>query len=113
MVERTLEGKDDEKFFLFIDEVQMAKKAVIENEYGSDEVTIYDMLNELKGYGNLDVYVTGSNSKMLSSDIATEFRGRSTQIHVYPLSFKEIYGFYGGNEKDVLEQYMRFDGRLL
>lgn len=88
----------------------MAKKTTLKNEYGSDEVTIYDMLNELKGYRNLDVYVTGSNSKMLSSDIATEFRGRSTQIHVYPLSFKEVYGFYGGNERDVLEQYMRFGG---
>lgn len=110
MFEKTLEGRTDEKFYLFIDEVQMAKKAVIKNEYGSDEVTIYDMLNELKGYKNLDVYVTGSNSKMLSSDIATEFRGRSTQIHVYPLSFKEVYDFYGGNERDVLDQYMRFGG---
>ncbi len=110
MVENTLDNKDDEKFYLFIDEVQMSKKATIKNEYGSDDVTIYDMLNELKGYRNLDVYVTGSNSRMLSSDIATEFRGRSTQIQVYPLSFKEIYGFYGGNERDVLEEYMRFGG---
>ena len=110
MVEKTLEGKNDEKFFLFIDEVQMAKKAVVKNAYGSDEVSIYDMLNELKGYKNLDVYVTGSNSKMLSSDIATEFRGRSTQIHVYPLSFQELYGFYGGDEKDALAAYMRFGG---
>lgn len=110
MVERKLENRDEEKFYLFIDEVQMAKKATVTNEYGSDEVTVYDMLNELKGYRNLDVYVTGSNSKMLSSDIATEFRGRSTQIHVYPLSFREVYGFYGGNEKDVLEQYMLFGG---
>ncbi len=110
MIDKTLTGKDDERFYLFIDEVQMAKKAILKNEYGSDEVSIYDMLNELRGYRNLDVYVTGSNSKMLSSDIATEFRGRSTQIHVYPLSFKEIYGFYGGSEKEVLEQYMRFGG---
>ena len=110
MVEKVLNGKADEKFFLFIDEVQMAKKAVIKNEYGSDEISIYDMLNELRGYKNLDVYVTGSNSKMLSSDIATQFRGRSTQIQVYPLSFKEIYGFYGGNEKNVLDEYMRFGG---
>ena len=110
MVEKSLEDRDDEKFFLFIDEVQMARKTVIKNDYGSDEVSIYDMLNELKGYRNLDVYVTGSNSKMLSSDIATEFRGRSTQIHVYPLSFKEIYGFYSGNEKELLEEYMRFGG---
>ena len=110
MIEKTLKEKEDEKFYLFIDEVQMSKKAVIKNENSSDEVTIYDMLNELRGYKNLDVYVTGSNSKMLSSDIATEFRGRSTQIHVYPLSFQEVYSFYGGNEKDVLEQYMRFGG---
>ncbi len=110
MVEETIGARADEKFYLFIDEVQMSKKATIKNEYGSDEVSIYDMLNELKGYSNLDVYVTGSNSKMLSSDIATEFRGRSTQIHVYPLSFKELYSFYGGSEKDVLEQYMRFGG---
>lgn len=110
MVEKNLKGRIDEKFFLFIDEIQMSKKAVIKNKYGSDEVSIYDMLNELKGYKNLDVYVTGSNSKMLSSDIATEFRGRSTQINVYPLSFKELYDFYGGNERTVLEQYMRFGG---
>ncbi len=110
MVEETIGARADEKFYLFIDEVQMSKKATIKNEYGSDEVSIYDMLNELKGYSNLDVYVTGSNSKMLSSDIATEFRGRSTQIHVYPLSFKELYSFYGGSEKDALEQYMRFGG---
>ncbi len=110
MVEKIINDKKNEKFYLFIDEVQMSKKTTIKNEYGSDEVSIYDMLNELKGYSNLDVYVTGSNSKMLSSDIATEFRGRSTQIHVYPLSFKEIYSFYGGNEKDVLEEYMRFGG---
>ncbi len=110
MVEKTIEGRKNEKFYLFIDEVQMSKKTTIKNEHGSDEVTIYDMLNELRGYNNLDVYVTGSNSKMLSSDIATEFRGRSIQIHVYPLSFKELYSFYGGNEKDILEVYMRFGG---
>lgn len=110
MVEKALVGKDEEKFYLFIDEVQMSKNVIIKNEYGKDEVTIYDMLNELKGYKNLDVYVTGSNSKMLSSDIATQFRGRSTQIHVYPLSFKEIYSFYGGSETETLQEYMRFGG---
>ncbi len=110
MVEKKLADRESEKFYLFIDEVQMSKKAVLKNEYGSDEVSIYDMLNELRGYKNLDVYVTGSNSKMLSSDIATEFRGRSTQIHVYPLSFKELYDFYGGSEREVLEEYMRFGG---
>lgn len=101
-----LVNTSNEKHYLFIDEVQMAKKVTIED----NEVTIYDMLNELKDYKNLDVYVTGSNSKMLSSDIATEFRGRSTQIHIYPLSFYEFYSFYKGNEKEALDQYMLFGG---
>ena len=79
----------DEKYYLFIDEIQMSIKA-IDKENGDIEVTVYDMLNELRSYKNLDVYVTSSNSKMLSTDILTEFRGRSTQIHVYPLSFWRI-----------------------
>ena len=69
-----LENKN-EKFYLFVDEVQLTKK-VTDHENGDIDVTIYDMLNELKAYKNLDVYVTGSNSKGLSNDIATEFRGR-------------------------------------
>ena len=73
------------------------------------------MLNELKAYKNLDVYVTGSNSKGLSKDIATEFRGRATQVHVYPLSFKEFYSFVGGDEQKALDAYMLYGGmpRLL
>lgn len=109
-VETIVETNDTQKYYLFIDEIQMSKNVIIKNEYGDNEVTIYDMLNELKGYNNLDVYVTGSNSKMLSYDIATEFRGRSTQIHVYPLSFSEVYSYYGGYEKDVLDKYMLFGG---
>lgn len=54
------------------------------------------MLNELKAYKNLDVYETGRNSKALSSDIATELKGRATQIHVYPLPLGEFYSFVGG-----------------
>ena len=78
-------SRSDQRFYVFIDEVQLSNK-VIDKENGDIEVNIYDMLNELNAYKNLDVYVTRSNSKMLSSDIMTEFRGRSTQIHVYPLS---------------------------
>ena len=71
--------------------------------------------NELKAYKNLDVYVTGSNSKGLSKDIATEFRGRATQIHVYPLSFEEFYSAVGGDENKALDAYMLYGGmpRLL
>lgn len=73
------------------------------------------MLNELKAYQNLDVYVTGSNSKGLSKDIATEFRGRTTQIHIFPLSFEEFYSYTGGDERKALETYMLYGGmpRLL
>lgn len=124
----------DEKFYLFIDEVQYTQK-IVDKEHGGIEVSVYDMLNELKAYDNLDVYVTGSNSKGLSSDIATEFRGRATQIHVYPLSFEEFYAHANGNgnangntnsnpaeqenahvnARDALDTYMLYGGmpRLL
>ena len=113
-VEDLVSGKKDEKFFLFIDEVQLTTK-VIDKENGGIEVSIYDMLNELKAYKNLDVYVTGSNSKGLSKDIATEFRGRATQIHVFPLSFEEFYSHVGGDERKALDTYMLYGGmpRLL
>lgn len=108
-VDSIVNEKKNEKFFLFIDEVQFTMK-VKDEENGGIEVTIYDMLNELKAYKNLDVYVTGSNSKMLSKDIATEFRGRATQIHVYPLSFHEFYSYVGGEKRTALDQYMLYGG---
>ena len=113
-VEALVAEQKDKKFYLFIDEVQLTIK-VIDKENGGIQVSIYDMLNELKAYKNLDVYVTGSNSKGLSKDIATEFRGRATQIHVFPLSFEEIYSYVGGDERKVLDNYMLYGGmpRLL
>ena len=113
-VESLITKNNEEKFFLFIDEVQLTTK-VIDEENGGIIVSIYDMLNELKAYKNLDVYVTGSNSKGLSKDIATEFRGRATQIHVFPLSFEEFYSFVGGDERKALDIYMLYGGmpRLL
>ncbi len=108
-VDSIINTKKEEKFYLFVDEVQFTIK-VKDEENGGIEVTIYDMLNELKAYKNLDVYVTGSNSKMLSKDIATEFRGRATQIHVYPLSFDEFYSHVGGEKRTALEQYMLYGG---
>lgn len=113
-VEALVAEKKEEKFYLFIDEVQLTTK-VIDKENGGIEVSIYDMLNELKAYKNLDVYVTGSNSKGLSKDIATEFRGRATQIHIFPLSFEEFYSHVGGDERKALDTYMLYGGmpRLL
>ena len=113
-VEGLISAKKEDKFYLFIDEVQLTIK-MIDKENGGIEVSIYDMLNELKAYKNLDVYVTGSNSKGLSKDIATEFRGRASQIHVFPLSFAEFYSHVGGDERKALDTYMLYGGmpRLL
>lgn len=113
-VESLISAKKEDKFYLFIDEVQLTIK-MIDKENGGIEVSIYDMLNELKAYKNLDVYVTGSNSKGLSKDIATEFRGRASQIHVFPLSFAEFYSHVGGDERKALDTYMLYGGmpRLL
>lgn len=108
-VEAIVTSNNDKKYYLFIDEVQFTQK-VVDSENGNIEVTIYDMLNELKSYKNLDVYVTGSNSHALSKDIATEFRGRATQIHIYPLSFEEYYSYIGGDERKALDRYMLFGG---
>ena len=108
-VEAVVQNNGERKFYLFIDEVQLTTK-IIDEENGGIEISIYDMLNELKAYKNLDVYVTGSNSKGLSKDVATEFRGRATQIHVFPLSFEEYYSYVGGDEKKALDGYMLYGG---
>ena len=108
-IENIVKNRQEEKFFLFLDEVQLTTKVVDPENIGI-EVTIYDMLNELKAYKNLDVYVTGSNSKGLSKDIATEFRGRATQIHVFPLTFAEYYSAVGEDEAKALDSYMLYGG---
>jgi len=108
-VESIVKSHADQEFYLFIDEVQITTPFV-DKEHGNEVVTIYDMLNELKAYRNLDVYVTGSNSKGLSTDIATEFRGRATQIKIYPFSFEEFYSAVGEDEKAALDDYMLYGG---
>ena len=77
------------------------------------KITFYDALNDLRNLSNLDVYVTGSNSKMLSSDILTEFRGRSDEIRVHPLSFAEYYSVVGGDKSEAFENYAFFGGMPL
>ncbi len=108
-VESVVLNSREKKFYLFIDEVQLTTK-MIDEENGGIEVTIYDMLNELKAYKNLDVYVTGSNSRGLSKDVATEFRGRASQIQVFPLSFEEYYSYVGGDTRKALDDYMLYGG---
>jgi hypothetical protein len=111
-VRSQVENKD-EKFYLFVDEIQMSDK--VKNPYNPEgkKITFYDALNDLKSLENLDIYVTGSNSKMLSKDILTEFRGRGDEIKVHPLSFYEYYSAVGGDEQKAFEDYAFYGGMPL
>ena len=111
-VREQVEGTTDE-YYLFVDEIQMSDK--VPNPYNPDgkEITFYDALNDLNSLPNLDIYVTGSNSKMLSNDILTEFRGRSDEIHVHPLSFAEYYSAVGGEKYDAFDEYAFYGGMPL
>mgnify|MGYP000680097733 FL=1 len=62
---------------------------------------------------NVDIYVTGSNSKMLTKDVLTAFRGRGDEVRVYPISFKEYYSFVGGDKSDAYEEYALYGGMPL
>lgn len=88
---------DNNKYYILLDEIQYVDG-------------FEDVLNSMLHVNNADTYVTGSNSKFLSSDIITEFRGRSDEILVYPLTFKEYYEELGGDKRDRLDEYMRFGG---
>lgn len=96
------------KYYLFVDEIQLTMK--VKDNDSNIEISIFDLLNELKSYSNLDVYVTGSNSKMLSKDIITEFRGRSIQIHVYPLSFDEFLIYRNIDPVIAINEYLLYGG---
>ena len=88
---------DDEWYYLLLDEIQYVE--------GFEKV-----LNSLLRRGNIDIYVTGSNSRFLSSDIITEFRGRGDEIHLLPLSFSEFYSVDPGNENEAWAEYMVYGG---
>lgn len=111
-VRSIIEGKDG-PFYLFVDEIQMSDE--VPNPYNKHgrAITFYDALNDLRSLPGLDIYVTGSNSKMLSSDILTEFRGRSDEIRVHPLSFAEFYSATGGDKAEAFEEYAFFGGMPL
>ena len=89
--------EDDRKYYLLLDEVQFMPR-------------FEEVLNSLLRISNIDVYVTGSNSKFLSSDIVTEFRGRGDEIRIYPLSFAEFYAAFDGDYDDAWEEYMTYGG---
>ena len=89
--------QDDQKYYLILDEVQFMPR-------------FEEVLNSLLRIRNIDVYVTGSNSRFLSSDIVTEFRGRGDEIRIYPLSFAEFYAAFDGDYDDAWEEYMTYGG---
>lgn len=88
---------DNEVYYVFLDEIQFVED-------------FSELMNSLSQLPNLDVYVTGSNSKFLSTDILTEFRGRGDEIRVYPLSFSEFYSARGGDKYEAWEEYHIFGG---
>ena len=88
---------DKDKYYVILDEIQEVE------EFESVLIGFLHM-------NNVEVYVTGSNSKFLSSDIITEFRGRGSEIKVYPLSFSEYYSIYDGSEEKALNEYYTYGG---
>ena len=88
---------DDEKFYVLLDEVQLLED-------------FEEVLNSLLHIKNLDIYVTGSNSKFLSKDVITEFRGRGDEIHIYPLTFKEFMQAYEGDIYRGWAEYVVYGG---
>lgn len=98
-------------YYILIDEVQYAiSKEELKNP---DDIRLYNVLNGLLRLRNVDIYVTGSNSKMLTKDVLTAFRGRGDEIRVYPISFKEYYSFVGGDKSDAYEEYALYGGMPL
>ena len=89
--------KDEGKYYLLLDEVQFMPR-------------FEEVLNSMLRIKNIDVYVTGSNSKFLSSDVITEFRGRGDEIRIYPLSFAEFFSAYDGDYDDAWNEYLIYGG---
>ena len=100
-----------EMYYILIDEVQYAiAKEELKNP---ESIRLYNVLNGLMRLRNVDIYVTGSNSKMLTKDVLTVFRGRGDEIRVYPISFREYYSSVGGDKSEAYEEYALYGGMPL
>ena len=102
---------DGEKYYIFIDEIQFVSE--IQNPYVDNPDAKISFIDVVLGFiqmKNADVYVTGSNSRMLSSDILTQFRDRGNEIRVYPLSFAEFYREYKGDKRGAWQDYYTYGG---
>lgn len=99
------------QYYILIDEVQYA---ITKDELKNPEnIRLYNVLNGLMRLRNVDIYVTGSNSKMLTKDVLTAFRGRGDEVKVFPISFKEYYDFVGGDKSEAYEEYALYGGMPL
>ena len=100
---------DSVRYYILLDELQYA---ITRDELRdrSKPLRVYDLLNSLMHMKNVDVYVTGSNSKFLSKDVMTEFRGRGWPIHIQPLVFSEFFDSHGGSFNDAWEEYLMYGG---
>ena len=102
-------SEKNSEYYLFLDEIQYAiSKEELRNH--DEPVRLYSVLNGFLHMKNVDVYVTGSNSKLLSKDVSTEFRGRGDTVHIYPLSFSEFLSFSGLEKHDAYGEYLMFGG---
>lgn len=104
----------NKRYYILIDEIQFV--AEIQNPYVDNtdaKITFIDVILGFMQMQNADVYVTGSNSKMLSSDILTQFRDRGDEIRVYPLSFAEFYDEYEGDKRGAWQDYYTYGGMPL
>ncbi|MBR8720747.1 hypothetical protein IX307_001920 [Bacteroides pyogenes] len=101
----------DKQYYVLLDEIQEVK--AIQNPWLDDAdstIGFIDILLGLVDLKNVDVYVTGSNSKMLSSDIITEFKDRGDEIHINPFTFREFYNAYQGDKHDAWQEYITYGG---
>lgn len=106
---RSLVKKDSRRYYILIDEIQNVKP--VPNPYlPSEKIGFVDVLNGLKNLSNVDVCVTGSNSKMLSTDIATEFRGRGDIVSLAPLTYNEFYAAYLGEKRFAWREFLTYGG---
>ena len=108
---RSLTADESKTYYVFLDEIQ--KVVTMQNPYiegVEDKIGFVDVVLGLMKHDNIDVYVTGSNSKMLSSDILTEFRGRGDEIRVNPLSFAEFYNAFRGEKRNAWQEYYTYGG---
>lgn len=106
---RALVADEGKRYYVLIDEIQNVKP--VPNPYLPDEkIGFVDVLNGLKNLPNVDVCVTGSNSKMLSADIATEFRGRGDIIPLAPLTYDEFHAAYPGEKRFAWREFVTYGG---